>query len=148
MSFLWLNYDENFINNYRKCSVYLNQLSAQNDDWETHKNVLISPIPKGVGVLRLTLIRKNNGFNRIYPKYSLFLGSNNEFLLNSKKMVGNKTSNYLISMKEGEFNKKKDSFIAKLRSQESKNKYIIFDNGKNFKKNLIISRNKIRNEIG
>jgi hypothetical protein len=32
------------------------------------------------------------------------------------KRAGNKLSNYLISMKEGEFDRKSTSFVAKLRA--------------------------------
>ena len=58
-----------------------------------------------------------------------------------------KNSNYIISMKEGEFDKKKDSYIGKLRLLFS-NKYIIYDNGYNFEQNMYVSRFKLRNEYG
>ena len=86
-----------------------------NENDKKRRDALMCPIPKEAGVLSLTIMRKNNGFNRLYPKYTLLVDSTNEFVLNAKKRAGNKLSNYLISMNEGEFDKKKDSYIAKLR---------------------------------
>ncbi|CAI2361301.1 unnamed protein product [Moneuplotes crassus] len=127
---------------------FYEQLSVDNPNEFERTKALMSPIPRKAGVLSLTLIRKNTGFNRLYPKYYLHFTSSNEFLVNAKKRPGNKLSNYLISSKQGEFERKKSSFISKLRAQEGKKKYLIFNNGENFKSNAIISRSKIRNEIG
>jgi hypothetical protein len=110
--------------------------------------LLQKPIPKEAGTLRLTIMRNNSGFNRLYPKYSLLLADSGEFILNAKRRAGNKLSNYLISSKEGEFERKKESFMAKLRACTSKSMYTIYDSGENFQKNVNISRNNIRNELG
>lgn len=64
------------------------------------------------------------------------------------KRAGNKLSNYLISMKEGEFDRKSTSFVAKLRAWFSKSQYVIFDGGENFQRNTNVGRNKLRNELG
>lgn len=63
-----------------------------------------------------------------------------------KESVINK-SNYMVSMKEGEFDKKKDSFVAKLRLLYA-NKYMLYDSGENFERNMYASRFKLRNEYG
>jgi hypothetical protein len=73
---------------------------------KTKAKLLMKPIPKDAGVLSMILRRKNTGFNRLYPKYSLVIEGCEEFLLNAKKRAGNKKSNYLISLKEGEFDRK------------------------------------------
>lgn len=116
-------------------------------------------IPKEKGTVCLTIVRKNNGFSRLYPKYTLLsddgiripshivIGS---FILNAKKKAYNKSSNYLISMAEGEFEKEKESYIGKLRSLSGKSKYIIYDDGESasdFFKNANISRFKVRSEL-
>ena len=98
-------------------------------------------------MLSLTVIRKNSGFSKFYPKYILKTEHTGEFILNAKKRIGNKKSNYIITMKEGEFDKKKDSFIGKLRLLVA-NKYVIYDNGENFERNMYASRFKLRNEYG
>lgn len=114
----------------------------------SRSNALLAPIPREAGILSLTIIRKNSGFNRLYPKYLLQFSGTGEFLLNAKKRAGNKLSNYLISSAEGEFDRKKPSFISKLRATEGKKKYLVFDSGENFFKNSSVARSKIRNEIG
>lgn len=53
----------------------------------------------------------------------------------------------MVSMKEGEFDKKKDSFVAKLRLLYA-NKYMLYDSGENFERNMYASRFKLRNEYG
>ena len=85
----------------------------------------------------------------MYPKYTLST-ENGEFLLNAKKKAYNKLSNYLISMEEGVFEKKRDSFIGKLRATTGKIKYVIYDDGessKDFFKNANISRYRLRKEL-
>ena len=82
-----------------------------------------------------------------YPKYTLVLESTGEFILNAKKQSGNRKSNYHISTKEGEFDKKKESFIGKLRLKD-KNKYVIYDNGVNNEQNMNARLNELRKEYG
>lgn len=53
-----------------------------------------------------------------YPKYTMILESTGEFIMNAKKRAGNRKSNYIVSIKEGEYEKKKESFIAKLRLKD------------------------------
>lgn len=109
---------------------------------------MLKPIPKDAGVLSLTIIRKNTGFNKLFPKYTLVLDSTEEFILNAKKRAGNKLSNYLISTSENEFDKTKESFVAKLRACQGKYKYIIYNNGENFFRNTNVGYSKLRNELG
>jgi len=68
--------------------------------------------------------------------------------MNAKKKVANKTSNYLISIEEGLFNKNSFSFIGKIRSNHSKSKYLIYDNGENFEKNKFANPDQGRCELG
>lgn len=62
-------------------------------------------IPKELGVLKLTIYRKKSGFGNFSPKYFLFDEFKRVFLLNAKKKVANKTSNYLISLEDNNFSK-------------------------------------------
>lgn len=64
------------------------------------------------------------------------------------KRAVNKLSNYLISIKEGEFDRKKESFISKVRAVKNKSQYVIYDNGENFQRNTNVSRFNLRNELG
>ena len=73
------------------------------------------PIPKEAGSILFKIIRNKSGFNMFFPKYTLILESTGEFIMNAKKRTGNMNSNYLVSYKEDEFDKKKESFIGKLR---------------------------------
>lgn len=128
-------------------SQFVNTLLSSSMSDKSKGKLFFKPIPKDWGMLSLTIIRKNSGFNKFYPKYILKTEHTDEFVLNAKKRIGNKKSNYMISMKDGEFDKKKDSFIAKLRLLYS-NKYMLYDSGENFERNMYASRFKLRNEYG
>lgn len=131
-----------------KAAKYLERLMGRETNNNTFIKFLYSPIPKEAGMINFTLIRNNTGFNRMYPKYVLMNELGTEFILNAKKRAGNKQSNFLISSKEGQFDRKKKSFVAKLRAIGSKSKYLIYDNGENFDKNPNVPRNKLRSELG
>lgn len=68
--------------------------------------MFFKPIPNKLGMISLTITRKRSGFSRLYPKYVLSVHPTGEFLLNAKKRAANKQSNYLLSTKEGEFERK------------------------------------------
>jgi hypothetical protein len=123
-----------FGNENLKAAKFLEKIFMREFEDKKHIKYLFDPIPKEVGLINLTLIRNNTGFNRLYPKYVLMNELCTDFILNAKKRAGNKQSNFLISSKEGQFDRKKESFVAKLRAVGSKSKYIIFDNGENFQK--------------
>lgn len=105
-------------------------------------------IPKELGVLKLTIYRKKSGFGNFSPKYFLFDEFKRVFLLNAKKKVANKTSNYLISLEDNNFSKDIDWFIGKVRSNHNKSKYLIYDNGENVDKNKYATQNQARCELG
>ena len=91
----------------------------------------MNPIPFGSGMIQMTVKRNKSGFNRIWPKYTLHLSSNDRFLLTCKKRAGNKTSNYMFSLSQD--NPKRDSpqYIGKLRSNFSGTEYASYDHGEN-----------------
>jgi hypothetical protein len=72
---------------------------------EQRYNFQMSPPEKGK-LMQCTIIRDKKGFNRISPKYTLYISENMQFLLNSKKKTKAKTGYYGISMLENNFNKK------------------------------------------
>jgi len=93
------------------------------------KSFLTSPIPKGCGVVQCYIRRNKNGTNKIFPLYSLYLKEGDRFLMASKKRPNNKTSNYLISMGEGDMNRDGANYLGKLRSNFVGTEFQVFDNG-------------------
>jgi hypothetical protein len=51
-------------------------------------------IPEDYGMVNLIVVRKKAGFANLYPKFFLYDLNQNCMFLNTKKMTGNKTSNY------------------------------------------------------
>ena len=84
----------------------------------------------------------------MYPKYYLYDDTKTVFFANAKKMTRNKTSNYLMSWEMDIFNKDYESYIGKLRSNNDKGKYLIYDNGENIEKNRAASLDRVRCELG
>ena len=54
--------------------------------------------------------------------------------MSAKKRTGNKTSNYLISIKKDQFDKTQESFIGKLRSNFMGTEFNLYDHGENPKR--------------
>ena len=93
------------------------------------REFLNSPVPKGAGTVQCYIRRNKSGTNKLFPVYSLFLKEGDRFLLTSKKRPNNKTSNYLISAGEGDFNRDGVNFLGKLRSNFVGTEFQVFDNG-------------------
>lgn len=81
-------------------------------------------------------------------KYFLYDDTLNTFIVNAKKMTKNRTSNYLISSEKNVFDKNKESYAGKLRSNFGKSKYLIYDNGENVERNKNIGVEQARCELG
>ena len=105
-------------------------------------------VPEELGVIKLTINRKKGGFAKMSPKYFLYDENKTTFLLNAKKKVANKTSNYLISLEQNVFNKNSFTFIGKVRSNHNKSKYLIYDNGENIDRNKKAEDEQARCELG
>ena len=90
---------------------------------------LTNPVPKGCGVVQCYIRRNKNGTNKLFPVYSIYLKEGDRFLMTSKKRPNNKTSNYLISMGEGDLNRGGDNYLGKLRSNFVGTEFQVFDNG-------------------
>ncbi|KAL7541681.1 hypothetical protein ACHAWF_006995, partial [Thalassiosira exigua] len=109
--------------------------NANLDDPKVMRSILMNPCPKGEGMVQCC-IRRNKGIkNALFPEYRIYLKSGNSktetFLMTSKKRVGNKTSNYLISMSRNDHDKNSESILGKLRSNFLGTEYMIYDHGKN-----------------
>lgn len=107
---------------------------------------LDSPLPKDV-MIQCTILRERSGFNRIYPKYFLFVSDTHQFLLAGRKRPGNKTSNYLISMSEKDLKTKSPSYLGKVRSNFMGTEFMIYDKGINPKKKAA-TLETMREELG
>jgi tubby-related protein 1 len=97
------------------------------------KAFLMRPCPKGVQI-QCTIKRDKSGFNRWYPKYHCYLSHGTQYLMSAKKRSANKTSNYLISYKQGELKKSSLYNLGKLRSNFMGTEFNLFDSGQNPKK--------------
>ena len=107
---------------------------------------LDSPLPKDV-MIQCTILRERSGFNRIYPKYFLFVSDTHQFLLAGRKRPGNKTSNYLMSMSQKDLKTKSPSYLGKVRSNFMGTEFMIYDKGLNPKKKAATPEN-LREELG
>lgn len=96
--------------------------------------MFMQPLPKEVGILECTIQRNKSGFNYWNPKYTLVLSEGERFLLNGKKRGGNKTSNYLITLDQGNLKKKGEGYLGKLRANFMGTEFVIYDQGENPKK--------------
>lgn len=98
------------------------------------KQFLLSPAPKGPGMIECRIIRERTGLNKFFPKYTLETDAGT-FLMCAKKQTKNKTSNYAVSMSQvdGE-GKEGESCLGKLRSNFSGLEFSAYGSGLNPKK--------------
>ena len=94
-----------------------------------------SPIPTNVTSLQLYIKRDNSGFSkRLYPKYGLYLSSNNRFLMMAQRMQIMRSAYYVISTNTKVTNRKSHDCIGQLRSNFSQTEFNIFGPGENCKR--------------
>jgi tubby-related protein 1 len=71
----------------------------------------------------------------MYPEYRVYMKLPDEdrdlFLMCGKKRSGQKTSNYLISMSEGDLRRTSNNYLGKLRANFVGTEFRIYDNGSN-----------------
>ena len=93
------------------------------------KQVLASPVPISVEC-RCTIVRDRSGVSRkLWARYHLYLTQNWVFLLAAAKRPWNKTSNYMITDKLDAFDKNSQHYLGKVRADQTKSNYKIFDSG-------------------
>ena len=110
------------------------------------RRFLLSPVIKGI-TLQCTIRRDKSGFNRLFPKYYMSISEQLTFLLAGKKRAGNRTSNYMITMNQKDFNTKSTSFLGKVRSNFLGTEFMMYDNGLNPKRKGSNPTN-VRTELG
>lgn len=120
--------------NKEALNAFLGHLTNPYTSTEQLRELFMRPVPPNLGQIQCTIIRHKNGFNRLWPKYTLHLTSGNKFLLTGKKRSGNTTSNYLISVDESKAKKDSKGYLGKLRSNFLGTEFYIFDDGENPKK--------------
>lgn len=99
-------------------------------------------------MLKFELVRKKGGFNVLHPSFHLYLEKGEEriSLLFAKKRPFNKTANFLISQEKVKSSRSGDDVIGKLRGNETKERYYLYNNGENPKNGHKIPLERIRNE--
>lgn len=100
-------------------------------DMTDMRRFLMSPSPKRVGIIQCYITRNKSGTNKLFPEYKVYMKEGDRFLMGSKKRPNNATSNYLISMAEGDLNRSSGNFLGKLRSNFVGTEFQIFDDGLN-----------------
>jgi len=102
-------------------------------DLSDMRTFLMSPVTKDAGIVQCSIRRNKSGTNKLFPEYSVYMkyGDSEKFLLTGKKRAGNKTSNYLISMQEGDLNRGSNSFLGKLRANFVGTEFQVYDDGAN-----------------
>jgi len=67
--------------------------------------------------------------SKSYPKYSLYLNENDQFMMSARKRKKSKTSNYLISLDEEDTSRNSGNYFGKLRSNFVGTEFTIYDKG-------------------
>ncbi|CAK4076184.1 unnamed protein product [Aphanomyces euteiches] len=94
----------------------------------------------GTALIEGSIVRCNNGTNRLAPQYQFFI--KNKLVLLAQKQLNNRTSNYhIFDMSRGAFTgqrltKKSGNYVGKLRSSFSK------------QENVMVSAQAARSELG
>jgi hypothetical protein len=90
----------------------------------------MNPIPKNFTLI--CNIKKENFKlkEKIYPRYILYINSNDKFLLAAKKIFKPMSSTYLISKNKEIINQKSSDYIGKVSSNFIGNEFNIFGRGK------------------
>uniref|UniRef100_S4REX9 Tubby C-terminal domain-containing protein n=1 Tax=Petromyzon marinus TaxID=7757 RepID=S4REX9_PETMA len=113
------------------------------------KSIMMQPIPFEVGMLQFEIQRKKSGFSVLHPSFHLYLekgGDEKVSILYAKKRAFNKTANFLISTEKTKNKRGGDECLGKLRSNETKERYFLFNDGDNPKNMHKTAISGIRNE--
>ena len=117
-------------------------------DLSNARKLVNTPPPPGK-TYQLTIVRNKSGFTRkFFPIFNVFFSENmNISILNAKKKSGNKTSNYIISLSDKDFDRKSENCVGKLRSNFVGTEFMLFDDGENPKKSKTIDPEKFRKQL-
>ncbi|CAD8127863.1 unnamed protein product [Paramecium sonneborni] len=120
-------------------------IQDQMNNPDQRKQFLTTPL-KQDRTLQCYIKRDKSGLARLYPVYHVYTTEADVYLFSAKKVVMNTTSNYVISMDKREFSTRKSCFLGKVRSNFLGTEFILWDEGKNFKKCKDTSQ--IRSQLG
>ncbi|CAM9186240.1 unnamed protein product [Heterosigma akashiwo] len=116
------------------------------------RRFLMEPVAREAGIVQCSIVRNKSGTNKLFPNYQVFMkyGDQERFLLAGKKRAGNKTSNYLISMQEGDLSRESRNFLGKLRANFVGTEFQVYDDGVNPKDLDAVgaSADQARRELG
>jgi len=133
---------------HRKEDIYINYINMLTYDVGA-KQLLMAPIPFEVGMLQFEIIRKKGGFSILHPSFHLYLekpGNEKISVLYAKKRPFNKTANFLISTEKTKNKRNNEECLGKLRSNETKERYFLYNDGENPKNMHKVPYQGIRNE--
>ena len=117
-----------------------------NSEMRDMRKFLTTPVRKGI-MLQCSIRRDKSGFSRLFPKYFMQTSEGLNFLLAGKKRAGNRTSNYMVTCDQKDFNTKSPSFLAKVRSNFLGTEFMVYDSGLNPKRRGANPSN-VRTELG
>jgi len=106
---------------------------GENLDIKDLETFLTSPTPKNAGTVHCYVLRRARGALKLSPEYRLFMRAGKRFLLAAKKRVMKRTSNYMITMTQGDLvgSEAEKESIGKLRSNTWGTEFIVYDKGMN-----------------
>lgn len=90
---------------------------GENLDIKDLETFLTSPTPKNAGTVHCYVLRRARGALKLSPEYRLFMRAGKRFLLAAKKRTMKRTSNYMITMTQGDLvgHEAEKESIGKLR---------------------------------
>lgn len=105
--------------------------SIESLDMTDMRRFLMAPCPRRAGIVQCYITRNRSGTNKLFPGYQVYMKEGDRFLMTSKKRPNNTTSNYLISMEDGDLNRNSAHYLGKLRANFVGTEFQVFDDGVN-----------------
>lgn len=123
-------------------------LKIESIDLTDVRKLINNPPPAG-RTYQLTVVRNKSGFTKkFFPIFNVYFSENmNISILNAKKKSGNKTSNYIISLSDSDFDRKSPNCVGKLRSNFVGTEFMLFDTGENPKKKKLVDPDSFRRQL-
>lgn len=113
------------------------------------------PVPRTAGTVQCYIKRRKAGAGKLYPEYYLYTRQGDHFLMAAKKQANNKTSNYHVTMNEGDFAKESPDYLGKVRANFVGTEFQLFDHGQSSKEVVngagalgLSNTGKAREELG
>lgn len=100
-------------------------------DLRDMRSFLTRPAPEGC-LVQCQILRAKGGFLSAYPRYTLLLrqqGQPDTPILAARKRGQSKSSNYLISLDEGQLGRGSSAYFGKLRANFIGTEFVLYDGG-------------------